>query len=70
MSPDGKRILTGNADKTAKVWDAEKGTELLTLKGHTTSVTSVCFSPDGKRILTGSIDSTAKLWDVEKHAAK
>ena len=35
-----------------KVWDADKGQELLSLKGHTDLVTSVAFSPDGKRIVT------------------
>ena len=37
-----------------KVWDADTGQETLTLKGHTSWVTSVAFSPDGKRIVTGS----------------
>ena len=37
-----------------KVWDADKGTETLTLKGHTGEVSSVAFSPDGKRIVSGS----------------
>ena len=35
FSPDGKRIVTGSWDRTAKVWDAGTGQELLTLKGHT-----------------------------------
>ena len=30
-SPDGRRILTGSKDNTAKVWDAKTGTCLLTL---------------------------------------
>ena len=34
-SPDGKRLATASEDKTAKVWDAASGQELLTLKGHT-----------------------------------
>jgi WD40 repeat protein len=63
-SPDGRRIVTGSADHTAKVWDAVSGQELLTLRGHGDSVKSVAFSPDGQRILTGSWDGTARLWDA------
>jgi hypothetical protein len=66
FSPDGKRLLSGSRDCTARVWDAERGTEILSLKGHTDLVLSVAFSPDGKRLLTGSLDGTAKVWDAER----
>ncbi len=65
-SPDGKRILSGSNDNTLKVWDAETGQELLSLKGHTAFVTSVAWSPDGKRIVSGSWDNMLKIWDVNK----
>jgi hypothetical protein len=66
FSPDGKYILTGSLDRTARLWDAATGQVLRTYVGHTNSVTSVAFSSDGKRILTGSADFTARLWDVDK----
>jgi WD40 repeat protein len=31
ISADGKRIVSGSHDNTVKVWDADKGTETLTL---------------------------------------
>ncbi len=35
--------------------------------GHTSGITSVCFSGNGKRILTGSRDFSAKVWDLSAH---
>ncbi|MCL2115938.1 MAG: DUF4062 domain-containing protein [Methanobrevibacter sp.] len=37
-----------------------------TLKGHTKSVESVCFSSDGKYIASGSGDETVRVWNMEK----
>jgi WD40 repeat protein/tRNA A-37 threonylcarbamoyl transferase component Bud32 len=64
FSPDGRRIVTGSFDRTAKVWDASSGKELFTLRGHSAQVRWVAFSLDGRRIVTGSLDQTAKVWDA------
>jgi len=63
-SPDGKRIVTGSEDHTAKLWDLATGSEVFSLRAHTESVTCVAFSPDGTRIATGSRDKTVRLWDA------
>jgi WD40 repeat protein/energy-coupling factor transporter ATP-binding protein EcfA2 len=64
FSPDGKRVATASFDKTAKIWDAATGKELMTLSGHEGWVWSVTFSPDGTRLATASIDKTVKIWDA------
>jgi WD40 repeat protein/serine/threonine protein kinase len=64
FSPDGTRIVTGSADRTAKVWDVRTGTPLLELKGFKVVVLSVAFSPDGARIVTGTVNKTVKVWNA------
>ena len=65
-SPDGRHVLTGSYDKTAKVWDAVTGNEVMTMRGHTSYIDSAAWSPDGRHVLTGSHDKTAKVWDAAK----
>jgi len=63
FAPDGKSVLTGSLDYTAKLWSID-GKLLQTFKGHQASILSVAFAPDGNSILIGSSDQTAKLWDL------
>lgn len=65
-SPDGKRILTGAYDNTLKLWDAQTGAELITLKGHNDKVRACAYSPDGRFILSASDDCTLRLWDADE----
>ena len=53
-SPDGTRIVTASYDKTARIWDARTGAQLVVLSGHGDRVDSAAYSPDGTRIVTAS----------------
>ena len=48
LSQDGTRVVTCSRDVTARIWDAENGSEVAILKGHMISVSSAAFSPDGE----------------------
>lgn len=63
-SAKGERVLTGSADQTAILWDAQTGSKLRTFTGHTDIVSSVALSEDEQRVLTGAFDFTASLWDA------
>jgi WD40 repeat protein len=49
-----------------KVWDAQTGQELLSLKGQAGTVFGVAFSPDGRRIITQSNapDAITQAWEA------
>jgi WD40 repeat protein len=64
FSPDGKTILTGSWDNTARLWDATTGEPLGPVLRHDGPVMGVAFSPDGRTVLTGGWDKTARLWDA------
>lgn len=52
-----------------QVWDLRKGAELMTLSGHTDTITCVRLSPDGKHLMTNAMDNTVRAWDVRPFCA-
>src|SRR6478609_7529785 len=64
FSPDGRRVLTASADKTARLWDATTGAPVGEPMRHEDEVVAAVFSPDGAHIATASKDGTARLWDA------
>ena len=57
-------MLSGGADKTVRLWDADTGKELRQMTGHTGAVCSVAFGPEGQA-LSGGYDGTMRLWDLK-----
>jgi WD40 repeat protein/class 3 adenylate cyclase len=65
FSPDGSRLAVLSPETNeAKVFDADTGKELLTLKGHTNSNWGLDFNSDGTRLVTAGRDGTARIWDA------
>ena len=57
--------MTASFDRTAKVWGANTGQELTTLKGHGSWVMSAVYSPDGKRIATAGRDGIVQIYTTD-----
>jgi WD40 repeat protein len=61
--PDGRAVLAGSVDRTARLWDAETGEPLGPPLLHDGAVVFAAFSPDGHSVLTRSLDGKARLWE-------
>jgi WD40 repeat protein len=61
---DGKLLVSGSNDNTARIWDSATGKPLRILTGHSAQIKGVAFAPDGKRVATASYDKTVKLWST------
>jgi WD40 repeat protein len=64
FSLDGKRVVTGSLDKTARLWDVYTGKPIGQPLAHEAAVMTVAFSPDGAWVVTGSLDGMVRLWDT------
>ena len=67
ISPDNRWLVTGSADKTARLWDLsakDPAANPVVLRGHEGPVSAVAISPDNRWLVTGSADKTARLWDL------
>jgi WD40 repeat protein len=73
FSPDGHRLAMAAAQSTTQmtthpvitVCDADSGTVLSELRGHTDGIFAIAFTPDGRQILSGSRDRTLRRWDAQ-----
>ncbi len=53
---------TGGADRAVRLYDAESGALVQTLKGHRDVITACLFSPTDERLVTISQDRTVRVW--------
>lgn len=68
ISPDGKFVAFGTADKTLRAVEIETGKELFKAGHHEDWVLGTVYSTDGKRIVSVGRDRAAKLADAASGA--
>jgi glucose repression regulatory protein TUP1 len=70
LSLDGRLIVSGSGDKTARIWDMNDGSSKVLTTDDPDSlnndfeVTSVAISPNGQLVAAGSLDRAVRIWDV------
>jgi eukaryotic-like serine/threonine-protein kinase len=69
VTPDGKRVITGSDDATARVWDLAAGTSVV-LAGHRGPIETMILSRDGALLATAGTDGDVWLWELATGTGK
>ena len=65
------KIPSLGMDQRVLVWDLAAASQVIELKGHTSTVYQLAFSRDGSLLASGGMDNCVKLWDAanfEEHS--
>jgi WD40 repeat protein/serine/threonine protein kinase len=65
VSADGRKAVSCGADKSARVWDLDKGTQLASFTGHEETVNAVAISASGTHVASVGNDKRLRLWEID-----
>ena len=60
--PHGHVLATTSFDKTLRIWEAQQGKNLKTIKKHTRNITTLAWAPEGQALATAGDDRMIVLW--------
>jgi WD40 repeat protein len=66
---DGKSLLSGSDDGTARLWSLADGTSTV-LRGHDDDVFRARLSADEHHVVTASLDGSVRVWPIEPGSAR
>lgn len=68
VSPDGRFVATGGADKKLIIWDAISLKALKVFTQHRDAVNSLVFRKSTNQLYSASRDRTVKIWSLDELA--
>ncbi|MBX9624577.1 MAG: protein kinase, partial [Gemmataceae bacterium] len=68
VGPDGRTVLTGDADGSVRLWDAPTGRLHAALRRSGERVMYAGFSRDGRTVVTDDEAGVVRLWDASTGA--
>ncbi|KAJ1890475.1 Ski complex subunit Rec14 [Kickxella alabastrina] len=63
--PGKHHLVTAGSDEVVKIWDAQTGDCIGTLKDNDYAITSLDINAQGTRILTSSMDNKMRIWNID-----
>jgi WD40 repeat protein len=70
FSPDGSKIVSGDAGGVARLWASPAGTQLSTLDDAHGQIERAVFSGDGERLVIVDATPTPTLWQLDGELGK
>jgi len=64
FTPDGKRLISGAADRSVKVWSPETGERLYTMSEPLDGINAIAIDPSGKRVAAAGLDKNIRIWEL------
>ena len=59
------RLISASEDKSIRIWDIAKGSELDRFVLRSGRLTSINFNSDNNFLVSGSSDGIVRLWDLQ-----